>query len=244
MKMFNDYISNVKNIIENIENSKDIICKAGHIIAESYVNEAMLHVFGTGHSHMLGLEMFYRAGGLVRVNPIICQDLMLHISASKSSLLERREGLAEEILSRYQVKRGDVMIVFSNSGRNAVPVDIAELCKAKGVSVIALTNLNQSTNSTSRAKSGKKLYEVADIVIDNFGSAGDACVKLEDSSKLIGPTSTVAGAIIVNLILIETVDCMNKMGYECEVFVSSNVDGGDKINEAFINKYKDKISIL
>lgn len=238
--MFDEYLQNINSIINKID--KDVIKKAGEEIANCYINGGMLYLFGTGHSHMLALEMFYRAGGLVKVNPILYEDLMLHKSASASTLTERREGLAESIISQYSIKANDVIIIFSNSGRNAVPVEMAEICKAKGIFVLALTNLNQSTALSSRARSGKKLYEIADIVIDNHGQAGDACVKYDN--QFIAPTSTAIGAIVVNLLLVSIVKAMQAKGHKAEIFASSNVDGGDEINNAFIEKYKKIIKNL
>lgn len=244
MEMYSEYINNIKDILAKIESSEEIICQVGELIGQCYMEGGMLHVFGTGHSHMLGLEMFYRAGGLVRVNPILDESLMLHKSAVKSTEFERIEGYAERLYNNSSIKKGDVIIIASNSGRNAVPVDMAEICRNNGVTVVAITNLNQSINSTSRAKSKLKLYEIADVVLDNYGVSGDACIKLEGSNSYIAPTSTASGAIIVNLILIATVNYLKSKGEDAEVFASSNVDGGDKINQEFIDKYRDTIKAL
>jgi uncharacterized phosphosugar-binding protein len=243
MNKYKEYITNIRDIMDKLEGSEEILNNAGKIIGDCYINGGMLYLFGTGHSHILCLEMFYRAGGFVKVYPILEEDLMLHKSAVKSTESERIEGLSKKIISNYDIKKNDVMIIFSNSGRNAVPVEMAELMKDKGVKVIAVTNLNQSIPSSSRARSGKKLYEIADIVIDNYGISGDASIRV-DNDRFIAPTSTAIGAAIVNLLQITAYDYMTAKGFSPEVFMSSNVDGGDAVNNRYIEKYKSVIKPL
>ena len=136
------------------------------------------------------------------------------------------------------------LLPFFSSGRNGVIVDMALLCKEKKLNVIALTNLEHTYAGASRHKSGKRLCEIADIVLDNFGCVGDACVEVDGIEGKICPTSTVTGALILNAIVAEAVDTCAKRGFNPEHFASSNVDGGDAINNALINKYKKEIRHL
>lgn len=193
---------------------------------------------------MLAEELFYRAGGLVNIHPILETALMLHESASKSTEIERLEGYAEIIFDSYGIKSGDVLVIISNSGRNGVCVDMASIAKEKGVTLVALTNLRHSKSGASRHKSGKKLYEFADIVLDNMGCVGDACVYFDELGKKAAPTSTSAGAAILNAAVTGCIEKMLQDGYTPEVFSSSNVDGGDEINRAYIEKYKSSIKGL
>lgn len=193
---------------------------------------------------MLAEELFYRAGGLVNIHPILETALMLHESASKSTEIERLEGYAEIIFDSYGIKSGDVLVIISNSGRNGVCVDMASIAKEKGVTLVALTNLRHSMSGASRHKSGKKLYEFADIVLDNMGCVGDACVYFDELGKKAAPTSTSAGAAILNAAVTGCIEKMLEDGYTPEVFSSSNVDGGDEINRAYIEKYKSSIKGL
>lgn len=193
---------------------------------------------------MLAEELFYRAGGLVNIHPILETALMLHESASKSTEIERLEGYAEIIFDSYGIKSGDVLVIISNSGRNGVCVDMASIAKEKGVTLVALTNLRHSQSGASRHKSGKKLYEFADIVLDNMGCVGDACVYFDELGKKAAPTSTSAGAAILNAAVTGCIEKMIEDGYTPEVFSSSNVDGGDEINRAYIEKYKSSIKGL
>ncbi len=245
MKTYLNYIENVKNIIEKIETKgAESLEKAAALFSETLINNKRIYLFGTGHSHMLSEELFYRAGGLVNIQPVLVEPLMLHVSASDSTLAERVEGYAEKIFEEYKMSEGDTIVIISNSGRNGVIVDMALLCKEKGLNVVCLTNLEHTYAGASRHKSGKRLCEIADVVLDNFGCIGDACVEVEGVEGKICPTSTVAGALILNAIVAEAVDMCAKKGFSPEHFASSNVDGGDEINNKLVEKYKKEIKHL
>ena len=245
MKKYLEYIETAKSIIEKISTEgAPSIEKAAEVFAETLINGKKVFLFGTGHSHMLSEELFYRAGGLVNIQPILVEPLMLHISASESTNAERVEGYAEKIFADYGMAEGDTVVIISNSGRNGVIVDMALLCKEKKLNVIALTNLEHTYAGASRHKSGKRLCEIADIVLDNFGCVGDACVEIDGIEGKICPTSTVTGALILNAVVAQAVDICAKRGFNPEHFASSNVDGGDEINNALINKYQKEIRHL
>ncbi|MBQ7961750.1 MAG: SIS domain-containing protein [Clostridia bacterium] len=245
MEKYIEYIENVKRIIEKIEKDENgSIVKTAEILADTLINDRQIYLFGTGHSHMLSEELFYRAGGLVNIQPVLIAPLMLHISASESTLHEREEGMAERIFIDYKMKADDTIVIISNSGRNGVIVDMALLCKEKGLNVIALTNLEHTYSGLSRHKSGKRLCEIADVVLDNGGCTGDACVEIEGIEGKICPTSTVCGAMILNAVVAQSVDICAKKGFCPDHFASSNIDGGDEINNALVEKYKNRIKHL
>ena len=157
------------------------------LIADALASGAAIHVFGTGHSHMLAEELYYRAGGLVRVRPILFEGLMLHASASGSTLLERLPGLAAALLADHPMNAGDVILVASSSGRNAVVTEMARLARERGVTVIAITSLAHATSEAARERGGPALHELADVVIDNGGCVGDAAVRIEGLASAVGP---------------------------------------------------------
>lgn len=240
-----EYLENLSRILDEIkEKQLNSIEKAAEAFAAALEKDNNIFLFGTGHSHMLAEELFYRAGGLVKIQPVFEENLMLHISASKSTEFERLEGYAQKLFDDYSMKKNDVIIIISNSGRNGVCVDMAQLAKDNGLTVIALTNLNHSKSMASRHPSGKKLYEFADIVLDNMGCVGDASVYFPEINRNAAPTSTSAGAAILNAIVTGCIEKMLEDGYVPEVFSSSNVDGGDAVNQAFLEKYRDKIKSL
>jgi uncharacterized phosphosugar-binding protein len=240
-----EYILNIQSLIEDVLKSQtEKIDGSARLVADALKNGKRVHAFGTGHSHMLAEEIFYRAGGIVNINPIFETSLMLHESASKSTLIERLSGYGEIIFDHYGLKSGDVLFVFSNSGRNGVSIDLAKLACEKGLHVIVITNMKHTLSGASRHPSGKRLYEFAEIYIDNCGCIGDACVEIEGLGRRVSPTSTVIGAMILNAMMAQAVQMMIDDGFDAEVFSSSNIDGGDDINNKYIEKYKKEIKSL
>ncbi len=239
------YLENVQKLVERLKTEQlENITKGARLIADALENGCNIFTFGTGHSHMLAEEIFYRAGGLVNIRPILETSLMLHESASKSTKLERLGDYGEILFEEYGLKKGDVLLVFSNSGRNGVSIDMASLALKNGVSTIVITNMEHTMSGASRHPSGKKLYELGTVTIDNCGCLGDASVEIDGLNRKVSPTSTAIGASILNAMTAEAIDMMITDGFMPEVFSSSNVDGGDEINERFVQKYKGEIRSL
>lgn len=240
-----EYFENLQKILARIMSEQlENIEKAARAVADTLENGGRVHTFGTGHSHILAEEIFYRAGGLVNVNPILESSLMLHESAAKSTELERLEGYGEILFDHHSIKQNDILFLFSNSGRNGVAIDLALIAKQRGVKTVVITNMEHTMKGASRHSSGKKLFELGSIVIDNCGCYGDASIEIREINRNVAPTSTAAGAAILNAIEARAVELMVSDGYTPEVFSSSNVDGGDEINNAYIAKYKKEIKSL
>lgn len=245
MKKHLEYLQNLSAITENIISCQlEQIEKCALAFAGALKNDRNIFLFGTGHSHMLAEEIFYRAGGLVKIQPVLETSLMLHEGAAKSTEIERLGGYADILAQSYGMQKDDVIVIISNSGRNGVPVDMALLAKEKGMTVIALTNITHSSAGASRHKSGKRLFEIADIVLDNMGCLGDASVYFEKLGRKACPTSTSIGAAILHAVVAGTIETLLEQGITPEVYSSSNVDGGDEINRSFIEKYTGKIKHL
>ncbi len=243
MNSIKTYYEQLQAILDRAFSSQeDTLNEAAEIIARAIANGGLLYAFGTGHAHMLSEELFYRAGGLAAVYPIFDENLMLHISATGSTAAERQEGAAKKRLDKTPLKDGDVIIVISNSGRNAVPVEMALCAKEKGAFVIGLTNLEQSRRAKSRSKTGLKLYEAADLVIDLCGRDGDASVEI--NGAFLAPTSTAVGAALLEAVVCRSYEIASERGWKVEAFVSSNIDGGDAINKKLTEKYKRVIPFL
>ena len=243
MTYASEYLENVEGILEQIKANQPQYRETAAAILAQVKKGGMIFPFGTGHGHLLALEMFYRAGGMVRVNPILTEELMLHKSATGSSAFERSEGKAEPLLNEYNVGDKDVVIVFSNIGINPLTIEMALGAKERGALTVALTNLNHSRPLQSRHHSGLKLYEICDFVLDNFGVLGDACVEVASGIK-IGPTSTIAGAAIVHTLTAMMVEMAEADGYDLELYTSGNVPNGHERNLYLIEKYKDIIKSL
>jgi len=209
---------------------------AGQRIAASIADDGVLHTFGSGHSQILAAEIERRAGGLVPV----------------SSIHDPADGWPEQIVGygarlfqryayQYAVQPGDVMLVISNSGRNASPIEVAMEAKAAGLDVVVLTSLGMSKATTARHPSGKKLYELGDYVLDNGGVPGEPAMDAPGFPYKVGPTSTMSGALLLNLLSMEVIENLIAMGVTPPTYVSQNADGGAEHNEALAKKYRHRI---
>lgn len=158
-----------------------------------------------------------------------------------TSRLERIPGIGRMLLLENHLRKGDVLLIHSVSGRNTVPVEMAIEASKTGVYVIALTNMEYSSGAASRHPSGKKLYEVSDLVLDNCGVPGDAAIRLEGLEEAVGPTSTAVGAALMNGLIIEVVEKLINDKIVPPVFLSANLDGGDEHNRKIFKEYKDNI---
>ena len=236
--MLETIFSTGKNIVDQIQTTQmENLHNASMMIAEAHKNGHKFFVSGSGHSHTVAEELYGRAGTLAFTVPILTQELTLIDHPTKSTMLERLDGYAKILVDLYNVSEGDVVLIASNSGRNAYPVEMAIEAKKRGAKVICITNMKHSTSVTSRHASGKKLYEVSDVVIDNCGEIGDAATPVEGTPFIVFPTSSIANAFITACINAEVCECLKQLGCDVEVFVSANMDGGYEKNEAYFKKY-------
>lgn len=239
------YLKNITRLLEKLENTQEsVIDQVAAVCAQCIENGGLLYFFGTGHSHMICEEPFYRAGGLACVYPILETDLMLHEGASKSSGYERLEGLGNVVVSNTSLGKGDILFVVSNSGRNCAVIDAALEAKKRGAITVAITSMQHTSQVASRHSSGKKLYEVCDYVLDNGGELGDASVELTGLGQKIAPTSSVIDTTLVNLVLVNAVEYLLQKGIQPPVFMSANTDAGDEANKAVLQMYKGRIPSL
>jgi uncharacterized phosphosugar-binding protein len=240
-KIFINGVLSRMNVVVEEESPK--IKQASALIADSIASDGLLHVFGCGHSHILAEDLFYRAGGLVPINPILDSSLMLHWGAAKSSEVEQLEGYAKIVLDNYDVHAGEVMVIASNSGVNGVPVDMAIEAKARGLNVVGLTSLAYSGDK-SRHSSGKKLCDIADIVIDNHLPHGDALVEAPGVRTKFAPASTIIGSFILNTLIVMVVENLVERGVEPKIYTSGNIPGGHELNREYIAEYRRRIKHL
>ena len=220
------------------------ITKAASILSHSLSTKGWIYPCGTGHSHLLAEEIFYRAGGFARVRPLLLPQLMLHESATGSTDEERKEGYAPILFKEYALTKNDVLIICSNSGRNSVPIELATYAREQGAKVIVITNLVHSKSVTSRHASGLKLYQLGDVVLDNFGEIGDAALTLDGMGSSVGPTSTAIGTSLLQAICVEATAQLLAQGITPEVFASSNSDQGASHNEALLKAYMPLVKML
>ena len=239
-----EYYKSVRDLLETVYVREfDKIQTAGRMLAEVMEQDGLIHVFGCGHSHMIAEEMFYRAGGLVAIDPIFEESTMLHDGAYKSSQIERMSGYAPKVLERYPLEKGDVLIISSSSGINPFPIEMAECARKKGVKVIGITSGNYK-DKPSRDRRGLHLEDVCDLYIHNYVPHGDAVVEIEDGGVKAGPVSSIAAFFIANSMTLAACEHMRARGEQPPVYKSGNVDGGDGYNEDIVKKYICRIKHL
>jgi uncharacterized phosphosugar-binding protein len=203
---------------------------AAEVLVRTFQAEGLLYIFGSGHSHMFAEEAFYRAGGAVRVCPVLKPRYMLHEGAVRSTELERESGHANDVLAGYRLDATrDCMLVVSNSGVNALPVEVAQSAKSRGLPVLAITSRSYAD---SVARPGPRLHDVADVVIDNHCPPGDALVPLGEALPATGPASTVVGLALLNTLIVEACSLQLRRGARPQVFLSANMPGAADHNEA------------
>ena len=235
--LYQQYFQSVNDVLSKVMDTQgEKIRQAADVIASSMARDGMLYVFGCGHSHIIGEDLFYRAGGAANICAMLDSDLMLHTGAAKSSIYERMPGLAAPIFERYGITDKDVLLVVSTSGVNSVPVEMATCAKEKGVPVIAIVSMAYAQDK-SRHPSGNKLHDVADIVLDNGVCHGDAAVELGDTDIRIGPISTISSCMIAQSMVVQAMENLTKMGVQPPVYVSGNLPGGMERNQDLIRKY-------
>lgn len=223
------------------ESQKEPIQQAARVIAEKIFGGGILFTYGTGHSFLVASEVVFRSGGLACVEVINEPSLTGNIHYVKSEYMERVEGIAEVTFNYYGLTSKDALIIISNSGRNAAIIEMAMVAKKHGIPVIAITSLEYSKGTASRYAHGKKLYDVADVVIDNQCPKGDCVINIEGLAQPVGASSGVTGSFILHSIIVQTVANLVQMGCEPPVFRSGNLDGSNEFNNKIIAKYKSRV---
>ena len=231
-----DYLTELAMRVAGLmERNAGAIAAAADAVEAAARNDALVYIFGTGHSHILAEEAHYRAGGLALAVPILSTPLMLHEGAVASTAYERMPGLAATVLRRYPVGAGDVLVIVSNSGVNAATVEAAEAGKASGATVIAITSQDYSRQA---AHGRIRVADIADIVLDNGAPPGDAVLEVPGSQLRVGPISTSIGAALLNAVFAEAAARLQSSGTAAPVYLSTNMPGAVEANEKLIDRYR------
>lgn len=238
-----EYLEKTSAILKKIEDSQlGKIEEAAEIISQAIIDGHMLFAFGCSHSALPVQDIFYRAGGLMLVNPIFGPGMLLEdYPTTFTSKMERLEGYGRLLLDRAPTKAGDVLILVSVSGRNPVPVDMAMAAKERGMKVIGLTSMEYTTSVSSRHSSGKKMYELVDVVIDNPVPLGDAILEVAEVPQKICPISGVTGCAILHALMAATVEKLVAKGFTPPIYLAANAPGGDEYNKRLLAEYKDRM---
>jgi len=218
------------------ETNGPVIARLAPLIGQSIARGGVVHTFGSGHSELISREIIGRAGGLVCVTGIIDPT---------GGFIENLPGYGEALAARYdrqyRLDPGETVIVVSNSGKNASPIDVALYAKAKGLAVAALTCVAMSKATPSQHPSGRKLFEVADHVLDNCGVPGDALVEVGGGVSA-GPTSTLVGCSILNWLMLAVAEWLASGGHPLPVLRSQNSPGAIEHNRELGSRYRGRLS--
>ncbi|MEU9864423.1 SIS domain-containing protein [Streptomyces sp. NPDC047971] len=224
--------------------NKDSVAAAARLFADCVASDGVIHAFGTGHSQAAALEIAGRAGGLVPTSRIALADLVLRGGEDPSvladPLLERSPGLADRLYALATPRPQDLFVIISNSGVNNAIVDLALKVTGAGHRLVALTSLEHTHAVPALHPSGSRLADLADAVLDNRAPAGDALLPLPDGGALCG-VSTLTSALLVQMVVAESVALLLAEGHEPPVYVSANLPGGHERNAVLEARYEGRL---
>lgn len=221
----------------------EVMVEASHWCAESIARDGLVHLFGSGHSRIPIEEMFPRYGSFPGFHPIAELSMTFHTEIVGSNgqrqamFIERVEGLAEVILSNFEFGPNDMMMVFSASGRSAVPIEMAIGARERGMRVVAVTSVEESKAAESDHSSGARLMDHADLVIDLGTPPGDALVSIDGLDTPVGPGSSIANVAVVNEIKVRTAELLVARGLDPLVLTAGSVVGRERSDELFDEAY-------
>ena len=244
MDLFYEEMLKVVDVLEGKE--MDNIRKASEVCAETIAQNGVVHVFGSGHSVGFGMELAGRPGSLVPFHTIVTSDFVLHGKVSleefkdPDNIFERRADIADRLYDLYDIRPQDSFIIISNSGINGVVIDFAIKAKQEGHKVIVVTSWQHTSAEASRHPSGKKLYEMGDVVIDNCGPQGDALIETGKIEKICS-ISSITGAFIAQSITTETCRLLSERGVELPLLLSEDSEENRKYNAELRQKYAGRI---
>jgi uncharacterized phosphosugar-binding protein len=225
------------------ETQSQALADASSLCAEAIAGGGLVHLFGTGHSRIPVEEMFPRYGSFPGFNPIVELSMTFHTQVvgangqRQAMYIERVEGLAETILSNFELALPDAMVVFSASGLTAVPIEMALGARARGLPVIAVTSVAQSLAGEPSHSSGTRLLDHADVVVDLCTPPGDAMVSVPGLATPVGPGSTVSSVAIANEIKARTAALLVERGAMPPVLTSAALVGAEESARLFDAAY-------
>ena len=234
--MYKEYLDFILDRVQKIKDTEgEAISKAAALLGDTLINGHMVYTFGSGHSQLLAMEIHARAGGLYPVQAII--DPM-------KGKAEKLEGYGSILVEYAPYKHDDLIFVISNSGRNPEPLEVAMDARGKGVKVVVLTSMEHTRSVASRHSSGKKLYELGDVVLDSYVPAGDASMTYKGLKPKAGALSTVLGATVLNAVVVEAIQYLLGHNYEPPILMSANLDGSDEHNRAVLKRFSHLPNLL
>jgi uncharacterized phosphosugar-binding protein len=244
MTAFHTYFRRLAEILDEVALSQaNHIETAAEWVAETIMASGVVHLFGSGHSHMVAEEVFHRSGSLLPLNPMLDANLTFlgHLNATA---LERSTGYGKVIVDSHDIRPGEVVVVISNSGVNPVPVEVALAARDRGARTVSISSVVHYADVPARTTSGQRLSDVVDLAIDTCVPRGDAVVEVAGSSAAAGGVSSAVGIAIINGIVVEAAANMSSRGFTPPLIPSMNVPDGDEHMEVLVAKYGHRLPLL
>ena len=237
------YLDACRGLLDALEEQADALERAAEICAAAIGAGALVHVFGTGHSRIPVEELFPRYGSYPGFNPLVELSMTFHTQVvgangqRQAMFIERTEGLAEQILSGFTLGPPDALLVFSASGRTAVPIEMAIGARKRGLPVIVVTSVAESEALPATHSSGTRLLDHADVLLDLCTPPGDALVELAGLATPVAPGSTVAGVALANALKARVAELLLERGALPPVLTSASVVGRAASETLFATAY-------
>ena len=249
MKAWENYFKTMQEVVSNVlETQGEAIMKAAEILADTTEKGGIIYGFGTGHSHLVTDDAFWRAATPANYCALLEQSATGSFEITKSYYVENTYGIGKLIVDYHRITSDDCMIIISNSGNNIAPVDAAIRAKEKGIPVIAITAAAYSDFLKTKHKDGVKLKDVADVVLDNCSLIGDAAVNIEGFPMKVGSTSTIPNVFLQNAVLTQMVELLVQRGFEPDVYYNGHMAFMDEScadhNDKIVDKYFHRIRNL
>jgi uncharacterized phosphosugar-binding protein len=227
-----EFFEKVEQLLPVLKQEEVNMRKAGHIVAQSIMSGGILQAFGSGHSASVAIEICGRAGGLIPSK---------QVKELSGGQYERIEGVGTIFAEMWDIRKNDCLFIISNSGRNPLTIEMAMHAQSVGVPIVAVTALDVGKHSTSRHSSGRMLWQLADVILDNHSIEGDATIELPGLPTKIAGTSSISSDILVDQSIVFAIREMLDAGYVAPVFMSTNVDGGLELNKECVAKYANRL---
>jgi len=237
------FLDKARDLLNNIEAQADKLDQAAELYANAIANDGLVHLYGNGHSGIGVYETFPRIGSIVGFHPLIEQSLVNYSAVvglnglRQNQYLEKLEGFAEQILTNFEFGPHDVMVCFSSTGINGVVIDMALGAKKRGLPVIAVTSVAHQNATESRHSSGKRLCEIADIVLDNGTPPGDAMIHIDGCNAPVSPGSSLASVAIVQCLNALTAEKLVNRGYSPLILPTMHYKGDTSVNDVIDQYY-------
>ena len=211
MAFIDTYFKEVEQRFAVMKQEREPLEQAARLLFEAEKEHHTIYTFGSGHSHMIGQDIYARAGGYAKVYPINEIEMTLATHPTKSTTLERTASYADVLDAIYTIEAGDVLLVTSNSGRNPLVIEYTMRAREKGARIIVITSLSHSKTIASRHESGLRLFELADVILDNHAPYGDATTPIDDATSM-GPVSTLTGCFLAQCVMGRFVELLKEHG--------------------------------